>query len=171
MKTLEERMSGYAAYHKDPRNKLTHFFGVPMVYYSPLIAFGWVPLFEISGFTVTLAWVLFAITMIWYFTLDVQLATIMTIISLPIVYATDVAAKLPFMESLTIFLAIKIFGWVIQLTGHVFEGRRPALVDNLVQALMAPLFLIAEPLFCFGIRKDLEKNVQERVALLGNSKF
>jgi uncharacterized membrane protein YGL010W len=70
-----------------------------------------------------------------------------------------------------IFVGIKIFGWIIQLTGHVFEGRRPALVDNLIQALMAPLFLIAEVMFFFGIRKDLEKNVEKRVTLLGNSKF
>jgi hypothetical protein len=66
----------------------------------PSLRLDGVPLFDISGFTITLAWVLFAITMIWYFTLDIQLATIMTIISLPIVYATDIAAKLPFTESL-----------------------------------------------------------------------
>ena len=47
--------------------------------------------------------------------------------------------------------------------GHVFEGRRPALLDNLSQSLMAPLFLIAEVLFFLGIRKDLERTVHERV--------
>ncbi len=170
MKTIDERMSGYAAYHKNPKNKFTHFFGVPMVYYSPLIALGWVPLFDLGGFTITLAWAVFALVMIWYFTLDIQLASIMLLISIPIVYATDIVAKMPFYESLTIFLGIKIIGWAIQLIGHVFEGRRPALVDNLLQSLMAPLFLIAEVLFFFGIRKDLEKSVSEKVILLGNSK-
>ena len=100
--TIEERMSGYAAYHKNPKNKLTHFFGVPMVYYGPLIALGWVRP-EVFGVTVSLAWVIFAATMIWYFTLDVQLATIMTIISLPIVYLCDLASQLPFTESLILF--------------------------------------------------------------------
>lgn len=162
MKTIEERMAGYAAYHKDPKNKLTHFFGVPMVYYSPLIAFGWLR-FELFGLDASVAWVLFAVTMVWYFTLDFGLATIMTIISLPIVALCDMASRLPFSESLTIFLVIKLVGWVIQLVGHVFEGRRPALVDNLVQALMAPLFLIAEVLFFLGIRRSLQADVDARV--------
>jgi uncharacterized membrane protein YGL010W len=170
MKTIEERMAGYAAYHKNPKNKFTHFFGVPMVYYSPLIALGWVPLFEIAGLTITLAWAVFAFVMIWYFTLDFQLASIMLLISIPIVYGTDILAKLPFYESLGIFLGINIVGWAIQLIGHVFEGRRPALVDNLLQSLMAPLFLIAEVLFFLGIRKDLEKSVSEIVTVLCDTK-
>ncbi len=163
MKTIEERMAGYAAYHKDSRNKLTHFFGVPMVYYSPLIAIGWIR-FEFLGIDASVAWILFAITMLWYFTLDFSLASIMTIISIPILVLCDIVSRLPFSESLTIFLVVKLGGWVIQLVGHVFEGRRPALVDNLVQALMAPLFLIAEVLFFFGIRKSLQEDVDARVA-------
>jgi len=154
-------MSGYAAYHKDPRNKLTHFFGVPMVYYSPLIALGWLR-FDVMGMNVSLAWIVFAAVMIWYFTLDLQLAFIMTVISLPILVACDMAARLPFRESLILFLVIEIVGWAIQLIGHVFEGRRPALVDNLLQSLMAPLFLIAEIQFFLGFRKNLEREVHDR---------
>jgi len=52
---------------------------------------------------------------------------------------------------------------VIQLVGHYFEGRRPALVDNLLQSLMAPLFLIAEVLFHFGFRKELLDAVEAKV--------
>ena len=31
MKTLEDQMSIYAAYHQDARNKATHFVGVPLI--------------------------------------------------------------------------------------------------------------------------------------------
>ena len=164
MSVFENRMSGYAAYHKHPRNKFTHFFGVPMVYYSPLIALGWVR-FEIAGVDLSFAWVVFAAIMIWYFTMDVTFAAIMTVVSIPIVYLCDSAAKLPFNESLTIVLAINIVGWAVQLIGHYFEGRRPALVDNLTQSLMAPLFLIAETMFFMGFRKDLEHTVEQKVAV------
>lgn len=163
MKTIEERMAGYAAYHQNPKNKLTHFFGVPMVYYSPLIPIGWIR-FELAGLDLSLAWIVFGLVMIWYYTLDVSLATIMLVISLPIVMLCNHLAKLPFQESLTIFLVVKILGWIIQLLGHYFEGRRPALVDNLLQALMAPLFLIAEVLFFFGMRKEFEQVVQKKVS-------
>lgn len=155
-------MAGYSAYHRHPKNKLTHFFGVPMVYYSPLIAIGWVQI-PAFGMQISLIWPVFAAVMIWYFTLDLMLASLMTVISLPIVYACWQASLLPFSESLTLVIAINVVGWAIQLLGHYFEGRRPALVDNLLQALMAPLFLIAEVLFHFGIRKELEKDVLEKV--------
>lgn len=162
MKTIEERMAGYSAYHRHPKNKLTHFFGVPMVYYSPLIALGWVQI-PAFGMQISLIWPVFAAVMIWYFTLDLMLASLMAVISAPIVYTCWQASLLPFNESLTLVIVINIVGWAIQLIGHYFEGRRPALVDNLLQALMAPLFLIAEVLFHFGIRKELEKDVMEKV--------
>lgn len=162
MKTIEERMAAYAAYHKNPKNKFTHFIGVPMVYYSPLIPIGWIR-FEIVGWEISLAWILFIIVMLWYFSLDITLATIMTIISIPLVMLCDKISKLPFQESLTIFLIVKIIGWIIQLIGHYFEGRRPALVDNLIQALMAPLFLIVEVMFFFGLRREFETIVRKKV--------
>ena len=31
MKTLEEQMSFYLRYHRNPKNKLTHFVGVPLI--------------------------------------------------------------------------------------------------------------------------------------------
>ena len=34
MKSLKEQMQSYGAYHKDPRNKLTHFLGVPLVTFA-----------------------------------------------------------------------------------------------------------------------------------------
>ena len=163
MRTIEERMAGYAAYHQDHRCQATHLFGVPMVFYSPLIPLGWIR-WELGGIEFSLGMLILAAILIWYFTLDRGLAGILTLISLPMVYLTDLAATLPFQQSLAIFLALKIGGWVIQLVGHVFEGRRPALVDNLIQSLMGPLFVLAEVLFYFGFRKDLEQAVERGVA-------
>ena len=34
-------------------------------------------------------------------------------------------------------------GWALQLLGHGYEGRRPALVDNLFQVVIAPMMYIA----------------------------
>jgi len=41
VKTLEDQMSIYAAYHQDARNKATHFVGVPVIVFSLLIPLGW----------------------------------------------------------------------------------------------------------------------------------
>jgi uncharacterized membrane protein YGL010W len=55
-----------------------------------------------------------------------------------------------------------IGGWIIQFVGHVFEGRRPAFTDNIVQILMAPPFLIAEMLFARGYATDLKQVLETR---------
>jgi uncharacterized membrane protein YGL010W len=52
-------------------------------------------------------------------------------------------------------------GWVIQLVGHVFEGRKPALVDNFFQIFVAPIFLAAEVFFALGYKPALHAAVQE----------
>ena len=34
MLTLRQQMQCYGAYHRNPQNKLTHFFGVPLVTFA-----------------------------------------------------------------------------------------------------------------------------------------
>lgn len=60
-----------------------------------------------------------------------------------------------------IAIAVEIFAWTAQFIGHgVYEGRAPALVDNLVQALvLAPFFVFMEILFRLGYRPELQKRV------------
>jgi uncharacterized membrane protein YGL010W len=59
-------------------------------------------------------------------------------------------------------------GWIVQLVGHVFEGRKPALADNLFQALMAPIFLVAEVFFALGYKPKLQAEVQRRALDMRN---
>ncbi|KAK9239388.1 hypothetical protein V1525DRAFT_431021 [Lipomyces kononenkoae] len=58
-----------------------------------------------------------------------------------------------------------IISWILQFIGHaVYEKRAPALLDNLVQALvLAPFFVIFELVFRAGFRKDLEQRLNIRV--------
>lgn len=58
-----------------------------------------------------------------------------------------------------------VIAWILQFVGHgKFEGRAPALLDNLMQALLlAPLFVWLELLFFFGYRKELQQRVEKQV--------
>ena len=58
-----------------------------------------------------------------------------------------------------------IFSWVAQFVGHgKFEGRAPALLDNLFQAFfLAPLFVWLETLFAMGYRPELRTRVDKMV--------
>lgn len=58
-----------------------------------------------------------------------------------------------------------VVAWIAQFIGHgAFEKRAPALLDNLVQALLlAPLFVWMEVLFFFGYRPELQKRLHKKV--------
>lgn len=62
---------------------------------------------------------------------------------------------------------IHVVSWLAQFVGHgAFEGRAPALLDNLVQALLlAPLFVWMEILFFFGYRPELKQRMDKNVEL------
>lgn len=60
---------------------------------------------------------------------------------------------------------IHVVSWLAQFIGHgAFEKRAPALLDNLVQALLlAPLFVWMEVLFFFGYRPELKERFEKGV--------
>ena len=89
------------------------------------------------------------------------------LLALALLGLADWVARWPFTESLAVFAGAFVAGWVVQLVGHAFEGRRPALVDNLLQIFNAPLFLTAEVLFLFGLRQDLRGGMAAPVAAPG----
>ncbi|KPM39960.1 hypothetical protein AK830_g6632 [Neonectria ditissima] len=62
-------------------------------------------------------------------------------------------------------LALHVVCWIMQFVGHgAFEGRAPALLDNLVQALfLAPMFVWLELLFSLGYRPELQARVEKKV--------
>lgn len=62
-------------------------------------------------------------------------------------------------------LGVHIFSWIAQFVGHgIFEGRAPALLDNLVQAIfLAPFFVWLEILFFFGYRPELKGRLDKAV--------
>jgi uncharacterized membrane protein YGL010W len=157
MASLQEQLNAYAAYHRDPRNKATHFVGVPLVTFALFLFLSWfrfaaapdVPL--LSG-----AALFYFSVFLYYLSLDRVIALLQVPVTLGLLYLADWVARWPsFSESLMVFLATFVGGWIIQLVGHAFEGKRPALADNILQIFNAPLFLTAEVLFLLGIRTEI----------------
>ncbi|KAF1832190.1 hypothetical protein BDW02DRAFT_503681, partial [Decorospora gaudefroyi] len=68
---------------------------------------------------------------------------------------------------------LHVVSWILQFVGHgLFEGRKPALLDNLVQALfLAPLFVWYEGLFRLGfyggLRREVESGVRAEMERIG----
>ena len=160
MKTLEDQMAFYAAYHQDARNKATHFIGVPVIMLSLFIPLAWLRI-EVAATTVTAAMVFAAIVLAYYFMLDIALGIAMLVITGALVWAGDRIAGLGTAQAWTAFAVLFVGGWILQLVGHVFEGRKPALADNLFQIFVAPIFLAA--------RSVLRARLQAAIAFGGSA--
>ncbi len=161
MKSLEDQMSFYAAYHQDARNKATHFVGVPVIVLSLFIPLAWLRV-EVGGITLTAAMIFAGAVLIYYFMLDVALGLGMLVFNAGLLWLGQIIAEQGAMQGWIWFGVLFVGGWILQLVGHVFEGRKPALADNLFQIFVAPVFLCAELFFALGYKPQLHAAVQER---------
>ena len=158
-------MSFYAAYHQDGRNKATHFIGVPAIMLSLFIPLAWLRI-DVAGFTVTAAMIFAAVVLVYYFILDVPLALAMLAVTVVLVWVGHQVAALS--TGWIWFGILFVGGWILQLIGHVFEGRKPALADNVFQIFVAPIFLAAEIFFALGYKPRLHRVVQRRADEMRN---
>jgi uncharacterized membrane protein YGL010W len=161
VKTLEDQMSFYAAYHQDARNKATHFVGVPLIAFSLMIPLGWLRA-DVGGVTLSAALVVTSVLLLYYLVLDIPLGLAMAMVFAVMLWGAEPLSQAGFAASLGSFLVLFIGGWALQLWGHVYEGRKPALVDNLFQIFVAPIFLAAEVFFALGYKPTLHEAVQRR---------
>ena len=161
MKTLEDQMSFYAAYHQDARNKATHFVGVPMIIVSLFIPLSWLKL-QAGPLQITGAIVFAAVILLYYVFLDALLALATAIFTALFLLGAAWIAHQGTAAGWAGFGILFVGGWIIQLVGHAFEGRKPALTDNLFQIFIAPIFLCAELFFALGYKPKLHAAVQER---------
>src|SRR5258708_5186961 len=161
MKSIENQMATYAAYHQDARNKVTHFVGVPVIVLSLFIPLAWLRL-DIGGVAISAAMLLAAAVLVYYFLLDVPLAPAVPVVLALLAWPGERIAMLGPGQGRSWLAALFVGGWILQLVGHVYEGRRPALADNLFQIFVAPIFLVAEAFFALGYKPRLREAVQRR---------
>ena len=159
MKTLEEQMSVYLRYHRNPKNKLTHFVGVPLIVFSLLVLLALVRV-HVGDFSISAATVLAVVVLIYYFRLDAVLAAAMTLFLRCCWSAAHGVAERRTRPALIVFASTFVGGWAFQLVGHVFEGKSPALMDNFFQVFIAPIFLMAEVFFAFGYKRDVAEKME-----------
>jgi len=157
---FERQMAMYATYHRDWRNRLTHFFGVPMIILALLILMAlW--RWPFGNIEISFAMMFSAAVFLLWLAMDVGIALPLIVLLIPFLVLAEwiaMTASLPL--ALGVFGAFFVGGWAIQLWGHVYEGRKPALVDNLFQIFVAPMFLTAEVLIGLGLRKGLHRRVE-----------
>ena len=150
---FDRQLATYASYHRDARNRATHFVGIPLIVFSLFVPLAWIR-FEIGGVEAGAGLAVGLATLALWIALDRTIGLAMIVVLAPMWYAGErIALGADAAVGWIVFAVCFVGGWVFQLVGHVYEGRRPALADNLFQALIGPMFLMAEILVWLGLRR------------------
>jgi len=162
MKSLNEHLSNYAAYHRDRRNIATHFFGVPMIVLG-VAALLSRPAFAVGAVTLSPATFVIAGSVLFYLLLDLRFGVVMgMLMGLSGWFGASLATETTAVW-LSGSLGLFVVGWVIQFVGHYYEGRKPAFVDDLIGLLLGPLFVVAEAGFALRMRDEVRQAVEAKV--------
>jgi uncharacterized membrane protein YGL010W len=163
VKSLEENLTQYAAYHRDRRNILTHFAGVPMIVFAIVLALATASV-PVGGIAVTLAAVVSIAAVVYWTLLDRVLGvTLAVVLLLMCAAASEIVARTGIGGALAWAVATFVVGWALQFLGHKYEGMKPAFFDDAKQLLIGPLFVCTEAFFLLGARPALRRYIEERV--------
>lgn len=147
MRDVDRYFGEYGAFHRDPRNELTHAFGIPMIVLAIIMWLANVPLVRVNGLSIDLAWAIIATVAVFYIRLHVPLGIAMTVLlaAFHLIGAGLLGADV------WIAAALFIAGWVLQFVGHAFEGKRPAFVRNGIHLLIGPMWILGRLLALAGV--------------------
>jgi uncharacterized membrane protein YGL010W len=159
---FRRQLGSYASVHRDWRNKATHFVGIPVIVFSLLLLLSlWH--FEVGGREWTLSLAVAIVAVLGWIALDLGIGVLMALLMAPAWYAAEALAGALGSPSAiwTAFTVLFVGGWVLQFLGHHYEGKRPALLDNIFQGFIGPMFLVAETVVVMGHRRDLAEAMGE----------
>ncbi|KPB69952.1 DUF962 domain-containing protein [Pseudomonas cannabina] len=168
MKTLVDHLSQYASYHRDSRNIVTHFVGIPLIVLAVAVLLsrpGW----DIAGLWFSPAAVVTLASTVFYLKLDRALGLVMAGLLALCVWAGALVAQQATMVWLSAGVGLFVVGWIIQFIGHYYEGRKPAFIDDVTGLIIGPLFVVAELAFLMGLRKPLQHAIEERSGPVGRN--
>lgn len=162
MKSFIQQAHMYASFHQSPQTRSTHFIGVPLIVFSLMILLGFIKIIMPGVFSTNLAVLVTVAVLAYYFRLNWQLALPLTLILIALLWLASWFSQYgPTSLGIWTFTISFIAGWSVQLYGHYIEGKRPAFMTNLSQALIAPMFLMAESLFMAGYMHSLKVQIYD----------
>ena len=162
MSAATDLMAQYAAYHRDRRNMATHFVGIPLIVFAvgALLAR---PVFELAGWPLAPAALLWAAATAWYLTRgNLALGVATSVANLLLIMAALPLGQLDTRAWLGWSVGVFVLGWLVQFIGHYYEGKKPAFVEDLRGLLVGPMFVVGEALFSFGWGKALLAEITNR---------
>ena len=163
MTLFVQHLSKYAAYHRDKRNVVTHFIGIPMIVVGVVILLSRPGFMDIRGMAISPALMVVAVTALFYLKLDFRFGVAMTVFLAVCLWLGQMLAVQSTVIWLSWGIGLFVVGWLFQFVGHYFEGKKPAFVDDVMGLAIGPIFVAAELAFELGLRKEVQDAVEARV--------
>ena len=162
MRAANDLLSQYAEYHRDRRNIVSHFIGVPMIVFGIAVLLAR-PAFMLRGFALSPAWLAFGLAAAWYLSRgNLVLGVVVSAVVGTLMLLAHQVAYGSFGAWLAWGLGMFVVGWLIQFVGHWYEGKKPAFVDDIIGLLVAPMFVVAEAMFMLGWNRPLLAEIERR---------
>ena len=145
-RNIYDWLDEYEKYHKNPINKIIHWFCVPMIMLS---LFGLLSLHEIKfhifnlDLNIKLNLFFIIIAIIFYTRLSLTITFGMLAISSIMLLIIDYILIYDTKTLFYFYLSIFIFSWIIQFIGHKIEGKKPAFIKDLKFLLIGPAWLLS----------------------------
>ena len=158
MKSVEVHLKQYGAYHRDKRNVLTHFFGIPLIVFAVAVLLSR-PAIDLGVFTFSPALLAVVALTVYYLRLDIRLGAVLSLFLWLCVALGQGVAQWSTAGWLLLGVGSFVGGWALQFLGHMWEGRKPAFIDDVMGLLIGPLFIVAEAAFALGLLKTLRAKV------------
>jgi uncharacterized membrane protein YGL010W len=153
---FRRQLSDYARAHRDHVNGVMHIVGNPIIFIGVVMPLSLVPV-TVFGVHTSLAPLLVVPALLLWMAWDLGLGLGIALASVPLLWiASAIAASVSYASMWIIAVALFVLGWAMQIVGHqVFEGRRPTALNNPVQSLIAPMYMLAKLYIALGFRRDL----------------
>lgn len=163
MRQATELLTGYAKYHRDQRNIVTHFIGIPLIVFALGILLSR-PFLPLGGWNLSPAWLAFAPLAVWYLTRGQTLlgVAVSAAVASTFVLAEQLTTDSATTTWLALGIGIFVIGWTFQFIGHYYEGRKPAFVDDIIGLAVGPMFVVAEWMFLLGWNPSLLREIERQ---------
>ncbi|KAI0269188.1 DUF962-domain-containing protein [Gloeopeniophorella convolvens] len=173
---VRKQLAFYGAYHNNPVNIFIHILCVPLILWSAQVLLHDAPkptflpqahyrINEYLAFDVNYGTMLGLVYLAYYYLLEPVAALIYTPQALLTILTANAFAQR--VDHITVSAVVHGVCWIAQFIGHgAAEGRSPALLDNIVGAVvLAPFFVHLEILFMLGYRPDMYRQLRNDVGV------
>ena len=146
MATMDWLLDKYGESHLNPTNKLIHWICVPSIVFSLFGVLYALPFPVERGLFTNWAFVLYAVTLIYYVRLSLPIALGLMLICGAMVFGVDAIFNNVGRDAIglaKVAFGIFVVAWIGQFIGHKIEGKKPSFLEDLQFLMVGPAWLLS----------------------------